>query len=80
MELGQDRWPKQPVAKVRGPIVPVIRDHIGITNVARQCYQENPRIEPRSLMMGSKQVYHWTSGTVYEGARVQGAVANRPDH
>jgi hypothetical protein len=30
-------------------------------------------IEPRSLMTGSKWVYHWTSGTVYECSEIAGS-------
>ncbi len=30
-------------------------------------------IEPRSLMMGSKQVDYWTSGTVYESSEITGS-------
>jgi hypothetical protein len=30
-------------------------------------------IQPVSLMMGSKQVDHWTIGTVYEGSEIAGS-------
>ncbi len=33
-------------------------------------------IEPGSLMMGSKRVDHWTSGTVYECSEIAGSPQN----
>ncbi len=35
-------------------------------------------IEPRSLMAGSKQVDHWTSGTVYECSEIAGSPQGYP--
>ncbi len=35
-------------------------------------------IEPRSLMMGSIQVTHWTSGTVYEWSEIAGSPQGSP--
>jgi hypothetical protein len=33
MELGQEGWLEQLVAKVRGPIIAVIMDHVRVTTV-----------------------------------------------
>jgi hypothetical protein len=46
-------------------------NHVGVTNVTltgeSRFHISTPLgIEPESLMMGSKRVDHWTSGTVYE--------------
>jgi hypothetical protein len=35
-------------------------------------------IEPGSLMMGSKQVDHWISGTVYECCKIAGSQQGSP--
>ncbi len=35
-------------------------------------------IEPRSLMMRSKQVDHWTSGTAYECSEIAGSAQGSP--
>ncbi len=56
-------------------------NHVGVTNVARQTltgeswfHISTPlRIEPRSLMAGSKRVDHWTSGTVCECSEIAGS-------
>ncbi len=37
-------------------------------------------IEPGSLMMGSKQVDHWTSGTVYESSEIAGTTQYMHSH
>jgi hypothetical protein len=49
------------------------------TNVADNAIRRIPvahkyplGIEPGSLMTGSKQVDHWTSGTVYESSEIAG--------
>jgi hypothetical protein len=35
-------------------------------------------IEPRSLVTGSKQLDHWTSGTVYECSEIAGSAQGSP--
>jgi hypothetical protein len=55
-------------------------NHVGVTNVARQANRRIPishntplGIDPGSLMTGSKQVDHWTSGTVCECSEIEGS-------
>ncbi len=42
MELGQEGWLKQLVAKLRGPMWLVIMDHIGVPSVVRWHWQVIP--------------------------------------
>jgi hypothetical protein len=57
-------------------------NQVGVINVARQCYEENPGftqvptwgLNPGlSFMTGSKRVEHWTSGTVCECSEIAGS-------
>jgi hypothetical protein len=75
MELGQEGWLKQLVAKVRGPIVAGDQgSHRGhhCSQTAETALTVNPRpkvwvappgCEPLPPVMGRKQLVHWTSET-----------------
>jgi hypothetical protein len=59
-------------------------NHVGVTNVARQCYQENPGVTyvpPGDLNLWplwreANRLVHWTSETWWEACEIAGSPQN----
>jgi hypothetical protein len=74
MELGQEGWLNQPVAKIRGPIMAGDQGshrghHYSETaltgNPSSRVWVAPPERDLLPLVTGSKRLTHWTSETVY---------------